>query len=48
MQSFVDSYKNKDKRNMQDVLNRFSAFLVDNKKTGLTFRNLTAPYIEDL
>ena len=47
MQTYVDAYTKKDKRNMQGVLNRFSAFLVLEKKSGLTFGNLTALLIED-
>jgi integrase/recombinase XerD len=47
MQNYVDSYTKKDKRNMQGALNRFSAFLGEEKKTGLTFGNLNALLIED-
>jgi integrase/recombinase XerD len=47
MQSFVDSYTKKDKRNMQGVVNRFANYLTEIKKTGLTFGNLTALIIED-
>lgn len=47
MQSFIDGYTKKDKRNMQGVLNRFSDYLIEEKKTGLTFGNLTALIIED-
>lgn len=47
MQSFVDGYTKKDKRNMQGALNRFTAFLAAEKKTGLTFGNLNALLIED-
>ena len=47
MQSFVDSYTKKDKRNMQGVLNRFKDFLTDQRLTSLTFGNLTALTIED-
>jgi site-specific recombinase XerD len=47
MQSYVDSYNKKDKRNMQGVLNRFSDFLKEEKKEGLTFGNLTDLLIED-
>src|SRR5919202_4558659 len=39
MQSYVDSYKKKDKRNMQGALNRFKDFLVEDKKAGLAFGN---------
>lgn len=47
MQSYVDTYNKKDKRNMQGVLNRFSDFLKIEKKEGLTFGNLTPLLIED-
>uniref|UniRef100_UPI0026208B7B tyrosine-type recombinase/integrase n=1 Tax=Hydrotalea sp. TaxID=2881279 RepID=UPI0026208B7B len=47
MQSFVDGYSKKDKRNMQGALNRFSNYLIEVGKTGLTFGNLTALLIED-
>ncbi len=47
MQSYIDSYSKKDKRNLQGALNRFTAFLSEEKKTGLTFGNLTALLIED-
>jgi integrase/recombinase XerD len=47
MQSYVDSYIKKDKRNMQGVLNRFSDFLKIEKKAGLTFGKLTDLLIED-
>jgi len=47
MQSFVDGYSKKDKRNMQGALNRFSDFLIEVHKTGLTFGGLTALLIED-
>jgi len=47
MQSYVDGYTKKDKRNMQGALNRFAAFLSEVKKSGLTFGNLNALLIED-
>ena len=47
MQSYVDAYTKKDKRTVQNVLNRFIKFLQLNKKTGLTFSNITALIIED-
>ena len=47
MQDYINNYTKKDKRNMQGVLNRFIDFLHINKKTGLTFGNLTALLIED-
>src|SRR3954452_19419144 len=34
MQSYIDGYTKKDKRNMQGALNRFAAFLAEDKKTG--------------
>ncbi len=42
MQNYVDSYTKKDKRNMQGALNRFAAFLTEDKKAGLTFGSLNA------
>ena len=47
MQTYIDAYIKKDKRNMQGVLKRFNDFLKEIKKTGLTFGNLTALLIED-
>ena len=47
MQSFIDSYIKKDKRNMQGVQNRFTEYLIEVKKEGLTFGNLNALLIED-
>lgn len=47
MQSYIDGYTLKDKRNMQGVLNRFTDYLVEVKKEGLTFGNLNALLIED-
>ncbi len=47
MQSYVDGYTKKDKRNFQGAVNRFAAFLTEIKKTGLTFGNLNALLIED-
>jgi integrase len=49
MQSFVNGYTKKDKRNMQGALIRFDDFLKSEKikKVGLTFRELTALIIED-
>ena len=47
MQSFVDGYTKKDKRNMQGALNRFSDYLIEVGNTGLTFGNLTPLLIED-
>jgi len=47
MQSFVDGYTKKDKRNMQGSLNKFSDFLIQDKKVGLTFGNINSLLIED-
>lgn len=47
MQSYVDGYTMKDKRNMQGALNKFSDFLNKEKETGLTFGNINGPLIED-
>ena len=47
MQSYIDVYTKKDKRNMQGALNRFNAFLLETKTTDLTFGNLSALLIED-
>ena len=47
MQSYVDTYTKKDKRNMQGALNRFKAFLNEDKREGLTFGEITGLLIED-
>lgn len=47
MQSYVDGYTKKDKRNMQGVLNRFKSFLSEDKLSDLKFGQLTALIIED-
>ncbi|MEO5649040.1 MAG: site-specific integrase, partial [Ginsengibacter sp.] len=47
MQNFVDAYKKKDVRMMQAATDRFSNFLKEEKKDGLTFMNLTPLLIED-
>lgn len=47
MQSYIDGYKKKDKRNMQGALNRFTNFLVEDKKEGLTFGRLNELLISD-
>lgn len=47
MQTFVDNYKMKDKRNMQGALNRFKDFLIEDKKQGIVFSQLTKLMIED-
>lgn len=47
MQSYVDGYTKKDKRNMQGALNRFKDYLLEIKKQGLVFGSLTPLLIED-
>ncbi len=47
MQNFVDTYKKKDKRNMLGALNRLRDFLVQEKRTGLTFGHLNELIISD-
>lgn len=47
MQSYIDSYTKKDKRNMQGALNRFSEYLLEIKEPRLTFGDLDALTIED-
>lgn len=47
MQTYVDSYKKRDKRNMQGALNRFINFLIEDKKQGLTFGRLTELVVSD-
>jgi integrase/recombinase XerD len=47
MQSYVDGYTKKDKRNMQGALNRFASYLIEVKSAGLTFGGLNALTIED-
>lgn len=47
MQSYIDSYTKKDKRNMQGALNRFSEYLLEVKESRLTFGELDALTIED-
>jgi integrase len=46
MQSYVDTYTKKDKRNVQGALNRFKDFLLHEKKSDITFSNLDALLIE--
>jgi hypothetical protein len=41
MQSFIDKYDKKDKRNMQGALNRFKEFLIKKNLQGLTFGKLS-------
>lgn len=45
MQAFIDSYKKKDKRNLQGALNRFVRFLEEEKKEGITFGRLSETMI---
>ncbi len=40
MQSYIDTYTKKDKRNLQGALNRFIKFLSITKNTGITFGEL--------
>lgn len=47
MQSYIDTYTKKDKRNMQGACKRFSAFLTQKQMVGLTFGHLTPLLIED-
>lgn len=47
MQTYIDHYKKKDKRNMQGARNRFETYLSTSGKSGLIFGNLTALIIED-
>ena len=47
MQTYIDKYRLKDKRNMQGARNRFENFLKEEGKGGLCFGNLTALIIED-
>ncbi len=47
MQNYVSKYFKKDKRNMQGSLNRFSHFLIENGRQGLTFGLLTDLVISD-
>ena len=47
MQSYVDHYTKKDKRNMQGALNRFKEYLLEIKKQGLVFGSFTPLHIED-
>jgi len=47
MQTYIETYQKKDKRNMLGALNRFKAFLDSHKKTGLTFGRLDAVTISD-
>lgn len=46
MQTYVDTYTKKDKRNVRGALNRFKDFLVQEKKSDVTFSSLDALLIE--
>lgn len=45
MQTYIDKYKKKDKRNLQGALNRFIAFLKEENKDGLTFGQINETII---
>lgn len=47
MQSFVDAYTLKDKRNMQGVVNRFKDFLIDTKQQGLKMGEINENLVLD-
>ena len=47
MQSYIEGYTKKDKRNLQGALNRFKDYLAEIKKQGLVFGALTPLHIED-
>lgn len=47
MQSYIDSYKKNDKKNMQGVFNRFKNFLKEENKGGLTFKQLDEVLVTD-
>lgn len=47
MQTYIDGYTKKDKRNMQGALKRFINFLQKENKAGLTFGQITPLLIED-
>ena len=47
MQTYIDKYTKKDKRNMQGAQHRFKDFLIEVKKAGLTFGGINALIIED-
>jgi hypothetical protein len=47
MQSYVDKYKKKDKRNMQGALNRFKKFLQEQNIKALSFAALKEHHIID-
>lgn len=45
MQSYIDKYKKKDKRNLQGALNRFKDFMTEEKIDGLTFGKINETII---
>lgn len=45
MQSYIDKYKKKDKRNLQGALNRFKDFMKEEKIEGLTFGRINETII---
>lgn len=47
MQAYIDKYKKKDKRNLQGALNRFKAFMIEDKIEGLTFGRINETIISD-
>jgi integrase len=47
MQSYIEGYTKKDKRNLQGALNRFKVYLVGKGKQGLVFGAITSLLIED-
>lgn len=47
MQAYIDRYKKKDKRNLQGALNRFIEFLAEEKKSGLTFGQISETIISE-
>ena len=46
MQSYIDGYTKKDKRNLQGALNRFIDYLTEIRKQGLVFGAITSLQIE--
>lgn len=47
LQSYVDNYRKKDKRNMQGVQKRFVEYLSQTNQKGLVFGKLTESIVED-
>lgn len=46
LQSYVDGYTKKDKRNMQGAVNRFAKYLINVGKSSLTFNALNASILD--